>query len=989
MQTFTFPATPAGFPRPFDPKRLEIGLGNWEALARNAPEDRAAFVPAFARDPAGRALLEAVFGNSPYLTRVLLMEPDFMARLAHSEPGEVFAALRAELAAAPEDCDRAEIMRRLRVFKRRGALLIALADLAETWTIEQVTREITVLAEDCLRHALRWLLRDAHRRGELVLPHPEDPEKDCALFILAMGKMGGGELNYSSDIDLIVFYDRDKADYRGKKSPGECFVALTRTLVQLFEDRTADGYVFRVDLRLRPDPGATPVALSTESAEIYYETQGQNWERAAMIKARPVAGDQDAACAFLAHLRPFIWRKYLDFNALQDIHSIKRQIHAVRGGAAIAVAGHNIKLGRGGIREVEFFAQTQQLIWGGRDPSLRQRSTRDAMAALVAAGLVTEGEADALMTSYWRLRRLEHRLQMLDDEQTQTLPADPLRLEQVAVFDGFDTLAAFETHVRETLGTVESHYAGLFEHAPSLSAGEGNLVFTGHDEDPGTLETLQNMGYRNPRAVADMVREWHHGRCAATRSPRAREYLTELVPALLRAFCETAQPDTALVRFGEFLTKLPAGVQIFSLLEHNRSLLTLVAEIMGDAPRLAGYLARNPDLLDAILAPHNPDRKELARLLDLRLRETDSYEEVLILLRRWANDARFRVGLMTLQGNLDADAAGRSLSDIADVALSALLPRVKAEFARAHGRVPGGEVALLAFGKLGSREMTAGSDLDLIVIYDVPPDSEGSDGERPLDPARYYTRLTQRLVNAITAMTGDGPLYEVDLRLRPSGNKGPLATSLDAFVRYQSEGAWTWENLALTRARVVCGAPRLKKDIEAAIRATLTRERDPVVLARDVLDMRALMDREKPPASLWDVKLAPGGLVDIEFVAQFVQLRFGAAHPGIMTPETRETLARCGRLGLIPPAAAERLVTHYGRCLAIQSTLRHSLSGPPGEDDLSPGLKAKLCRATGEPSFATLTHTMEQDSHAVRELFYGIVRETPEYSAPRTLDGKG
>ncbi|MCF8481411.1 MAG: bifunctional [glutamine synthetase] adenylyltransferase/[glutamine synthetase]-adenylyl-L-tyrosine phosphorylase [Rhodospirillum sp.] len=989
MQEFIFPGRNCPLPLPANPDRLELGLGRWRDIAGN--QDITDFARAFLADPDGKALLSAIFGNSPFLSAALLKEPRFLARLARTGPDIAFAQLMGEAQRdARAATSQAMLMRALRIAKRRAALTIALADIAKAWTVERVTKALSDLAEGTLRLAVAHLLRERHDRGDLILRHPDDPERKSGFFVLGMGKLGGRELNYSSDIDLIVFYDPELADYRGKRSLKECYIALVRDLVRIMEERTADGYVFRTDLRLRPDPGSTAVAISVEAAEIYYETMGQNWERAAMIKARPVAGDDTAADALLTRLRPFIWRKYLDFNAIQDIHSIKRQIHASKGGARVGVAGHNIKLGRGGIREIEFFAQTQQLIWGGRDPRLRSKRTSQALADLVRAGLVPPETASDMAQAYRYLRTLEHRLQMIDDEQTQTLPKDPERLTLLALFMGEPDAEALGRTVTRALETVEGHYAHLFEDSPSLSS-EGNLVFTGGEDDPETIETLKTMGFQNPEGVSATIRGWHHGRYNATRSNRARERLTELVPTLLDHLSKTAQPDTALNRFDSFLKKLPTGMQLFTLFQSNPDLLDLLAEIMGDAPRLSEHLARNPKLMDAVLTPGffeaAPTRQDMAQSLDALLADAVVFEDTLDLVRRWANDLRFVIGLLALRGLLGPEEAGQSLSDVADLALSRLVPRVEAEFATQHGQIPDGALAVLALGKLGSREMTATSDLDLIVVYDAPPDSEGSGGDRPLAVTAYYIRLTQRIINAITALTAEGALYEVDMRLRPSGNKGPLATSLEAFRRYQSEAAWTWEHQALTRARVISGPPDLQARIEGVIRATLAKPRDPGKLAKDVADMRTRMDRDKPPASPWDVKLTRGGLVDVDFIAQYLQLRHAHETPGVLSAETVDALARLAEAGYLDPTDAGFLRQQHRRNLGLQATLRHSIAGQPREEDLTQGMRLKLARSMGQGDFEALKTQMEADALRTRALFDKIVGAAAAETATDPSDG--
>ncbi|HEX3501203.1 MAG TPA: bifunctional [glutamine synthetase] adenylyltransferase/[glutamine synthetase]-adenylyl-L-tyrosine phosphorylase, partial [Stellaceae bacterium] len=751
---------PTDFPAPADPAQAVRGLERWGEPDHHSP-DLIAFARALIEDPAGKALLESVFGNSPFLTQCCLREIGFLRSLLEQGPDAIFAelidALNRQCREAGGDVamDTTSLMSALRVAKRRAALLIALADIAGKWPLGRVTTALSDLADATLAVAIRHLLGNAARAGAIALTEGGDVERDCGLIVLGMGKLGARELNYSSDIDLILLYDPERVRYRGRATIQQCFARLARDLVRILDERTADGYVFRTDLRLRPDPASTPPAISVEAALNYYESAGQNWERAALIKARPVAGDRAAAKAFLGELRPFLWRKHLDFAAIQDIHSIKRQINAHRGGARIAIAGHNIKLGRGGIREIEFFAQTQQLIWGGRLPELRVSGTCEALLALAHAGRIKRHVADEMIASYEFLRRVEHRLQMIDDAQTHSLPAGGEGMRRVAIFFGYAAIDDFTNDLRHHLTQVEKHYARLFEEAPSL-AGSGNLVFTGIEDDPETLATLHGFGFAEPEAVAAAVRGWHHGRYRATRSQRAREILTELIPALLKAFGGTANPDSAFTRFDQFIARLPAGVQFFSLLHANPALLELIAEIMGSAPRLAEQLARQPILLDGVLSSDflaaPADRATLAAELSRALAAARDFGDVLDVARRWTNDRKFHIGVNILRGRIGGDAAGTAFADLAETVIDELLPPVTAEFARAHGHVAGGEFAVLGLGKLGGREMTVTSDLDLLLLYDFPAESEVSDGPRPLPSVTYYARLSQRLINALTVL---------------------------------------------------------------------------------------------------------------------------------------------------------------------------------------------------------------------------------------------
>ncbi len=971
MFQFVFPSQGHVIPESASAVAAGIGFERWREAAVG---DRADAMLAAAEGPGGR-LLAAVFGGSPYLSQVALAFPETVLDAFGHGPAAAFASLKVAVATACDGArDRLEVMKNLRIFKRRAALVIALADIAQALPLETLVGMISDTAETALDIAVAQLLREA---APAVAPAAS------GYFLLAMGKLGARELNYSSDVDLIAFYDEQKALAAGIADPRKTFIRLTRDLVTVFESRTAEGYVFRTDLRLRPDPGSTPVAMSTAAAEIYYESFGQNWERAAMIKARAVAGDLDAGALFLKDLRPYVWRKSLDFNAIQDIHSIKRQIGA-KTGDALQAPGHNVKLGRGGIREIEFFVQTQQLIWGGRLPELRRASTLAALDALADTGHVARATADEMQESYRFLRTVEHRLQMIDDAQTQTLPKEPDKLRHLAVFLGFADADGFAGELLRHLTRVEGHYSALFADSPQLSSAGGNLVFTGTEDDPDTLATLRGMGYAHPEAVAAGVRAWHFGRYRATRSTRARELLTELAPALLAALGRTARPDEAFRQFDSFLSQQPAGVQLFALFHAHPPVLDAVAELLGDSPRLAESLTRNPALLDNLLSPEffQPPSGVDALEADLRLRlsQAADYEDVLEVARRFAHDRGFQVGVQALRGTIDADAAGRHLSDLADAVLRALLTEVEAEFARAHGRLPGEGLAVLALGRLGAREMTPTSDLDLILIYDAPLDAQ-SDGARPLPTPTYYARLVQRLINALTVQTGEGTLYPVDMRLRPSGNAGPLAVSLESFVRYHGGEAWTWEHQALTRARAVAGAEALRERVSAVIRRTLAAPRDPDRLVADVAAMRRRLRDSRRHSSDWDVKHRPGGLVDVDFIAQYLALRHAAEAPEILDGGVPGVFAVAARRGFLDGGTADTLLAARRLWNTLLTLLR--LTAPDGveEADLPRGLRARLAQAAEAVDFEALKQQMETTAARTTDAFARLI-DAPAAAIP-------
>jgi [glutamine synthetase] adenylyltransferase / [glutamine synthetase]-adenylyl-L-tyrosine phosphorylase len=846
------------------------------------------------------AFLGNVLGDCPYLLDLAAKNVFRLATIVADTPETRVARIAGEIAAA-EWSARADATAALRIAKQDVALTLGLADLAGAIDLEKVTAPLTTFADAALGAALRSVLADAARAGKWT-----GGTEPRGLFILGMGKYGAGELNYSSDIDIIALFDPE-APGVVSGDPSTFWVGIMRKLVPLMQERTKDGYVFRTDLRLRPDPAATRIAISAPAALQYYESMGQNWERAALIKARSVAGDIAAGEAFIGELAPFIWRKYLDFAAIADIHSIKRQVHAHRGHGTVAVLGHDIKRGRGGIREIEFFVQTQQLIAGGRDPSLRGTETRAMLRKLTEKGWIDEAARAELDHAYVVLRNVEHRLQMVRDEQTHQLPRDNAELARIGRLMRNADPDAFEAELRTILETVARRYSELFESAEELS-GAGSLVFTGGEDDPETLETLKKLGFDRPELVTETVRGWHFGRFAAMRSTAARENLTEITPALLQAFSRAGNPDAAVRAFDNLLKALPAGAQLFALLRNNPDLLDLLATVLSAAPTLAEVFARRPHVADALLDPSRlagVDTLDAVReALERSLAEARRYEDVLDRARLFVAERKFLISVGLLNGVIAPADAGKAFSDLAEAVVAALFRHTRREFALKHGRLPGEQAAIIGFGRLGSREMTASSDLDLIIVYDHAPDAV-SDGARPLPPSQYFSRLTQRLIAALSAPTGEGIAYEVDLRLRPSGRAGPLATNISGFESYQLTEAWTWEHMAMSRGRAIAGDSGLMHQVSGVLDALVGKTRDPQKLAGEVASMRARIEREKAAANVFDVKLAKGGLIDCEFAAQFLVL---AGLGRVAGDTTLETLERAAGEGRIAPDLGERLV---------------------------------------------------------------------------------
>lgn len=971
-----------GVIRAFTQTELKSVLSTLKDIARNEP----AVAELLASEKPLKDFVAQAFTLSPYL-RDSAVADEGLLTLAISRPlDETLSGLVKDArdswrpdgeGAYPSE---AEVMTRLRTAKRRLSFIAALADLARIFVARDTTRWLSDMADASLAAAIDHLLVSNHQRGKLSLRTLDAPSEGSGLIVLGMGKLGAQELNYSSDIDAVVFFEPSSGIVPDPLDALETFGRMMRRLIRIMQERTADGYVFRTDLRLRPDPGSTPLAIPVEAALTYYEGRGQNWERAAYIKARPVAGDIKAGENFLREMTPFVFRKYLDYAAIADIHSIKRQIHAHKGHGAIAVKGHNVKLGRGGIREIEFFAQTQQLIAGGRMAPLRVRSTQEALAALTEAKWIDAATRDKLTEAYWFLREVEHRIQMVRDEQTHILPDTEAELKRIAFMLGFADTKSFSEKLEEVLRLVERKYSALFEQETRLSGDSGNLVFTGQRDDPDTLKTLARLGFARPEDMLRVIRTWHNGRYRATQSVEARERLTELTPDLLKAFGESKRADEVLLRFDNFLSGLPAGIQLFSLLGNNPLLLSLLVTIMSSAPRLADIIAARPHVFDGMLDPalmtDIPTREYLSRRMSGFLAPARNYEDILDRLRIFAAEQRFLIGVRLLTGAIRGEVAARAFTHLADLVIETAVNAVLSEVETAHGKYPGGRVAVVGMGKLGSFELTAGSDVDLILLYDYDDAAAESDGAKPLDAVRYYTRVTQRLISALSAPTAEGVLYEVDMRLRPSGNKGPVATRISTFEKYQREEAWTWEHLALSRARLICGEATLIEDAERIIASVLSQTRDVAKIADDVAQMRKLIGEEKPPANIWDFKLIPGGLVDLEFIAQYLTLVAPAKGlpPHVAAESTADVWKRVAA-GAMEPQAYDDCMAALTLFTELSQIIRLCIDSDFEPKEAPAGLIDLVCRAGDCPDIGTLEGEVKRLSKTVRKTFSTVVKD--------------
>ena len=940
---------------------------------------QAAAITGFLDDPLAGRLLIGIAEFSPYLFDLVRAEPSRLIRLLSCDPDVHFASvIEAAALAIRSASGEADVTCVLRRMKSEAALLIALCDIGGVWPVMRVTEALTELAVSAVRMALSYLLRQEVERGRLLPSDRDHPDENSGLFVLAMGKMGAGELNYSSDIDLIVFFDAEANSLAGGIEPQPFFARVTQALARLLQQRTGDGYVFRVDLRLRPDPASTQVAMSTAAALHYYEREGRTWERAAMIKARPCAGDIRAAEAMMADLAPFVWRKHLDFAALADVHDMKRQMQVYRGQNGIAVEGHNIKVGPGGIREIEFFAQTQQLIAGGRHAELRVRPTLDALDVLASSNWITNEAREELSAAYRFLRRVEHRLQMVADEQTHSLPEEAEAVERFAHFLGYPNRAAFARDLLGHLTIVQGHYAKLFEGDPTGTAKLPPVDYGAGPEDARLLDHLTTLGFKEPVVVAQTTAHWLAGEYRAFRAETTRNAFADFVPALIDGLAHAEEPDRAVVAFDRFLQALQRGGRLFSLLGQNRDLVALVALVLGAAPRLGDMLARQPQLMDGLIDPRffgaMPDQRELSQRLAATLKDASSYEEFLDRLRLFGQESLFLIGTRILSGTVSAQQASTAFADVAEGIVNTVHRLVAERFAEQHGRIEGQETAIIAMGRLGSREMTASSDLDLILLYDFDPEQPDSDGARSLQGAHYFARFTQRLISAFTTRTNYGVLYEVDMRLRPSGRAGPLASHVASFAHYQEREAWTWEHMALTRARVIsASSPAFGARIEAIIRDALTRPRERSSVAKDVADMRRAIAQEKGEKDFWDLKYAAGGLLDIDFVAHYLQLVHAAEHPEILDVSTSKVLDHAERLGVLPDGAADVLRPAARLYHDLTQILRLCVSDRFVPDTAGESLLRVMARAGDAPDFSSLAARVKETQAEVRRVFRSVV----------------
>jgi len=884
-------------------------------LAELLPQD----MPADLRSAAATA-----WTHAPFLKGLMPSRRALLQQLVAAGPAAVMATAHALLGDSTSEQSLASRLRRAR---GDVALLVALADLSGRWPLELVTAALSDFADAAIDAAIAAALaeRGAPNRG---------------LVALALGKLGSRELNYSSDVDLILLHEPALIPCRSHEEPEEAAVRIARRAVALLADRMPDGYVARVDLRLRPSSEITPISMTLAAAEYYYQSEAETWERLAFVRSRAVGGDVALGEAFLRRLQPFVWRRSVDFTAVRDVQSVSLRIRDhFEGGQALG-PGFDIKRGRGGIREVEFFTQINQLIWGGRDTSLRVPATLEALQALLAAGRIEPGEAEALATSYRAFRTIEHRLQMRRDEQTHMVPKLAADRAGVAALCGAKDWDVVERALARLTAPVARAYDELIAAAtPPATPVPADAAPWLKAEYPKLAKTL-----------GPLMERWRGTGLRALRSESARAAFERILPGLIAGIAEAADPARAAVRLDGFLEQLPPAAQFLALLEANPRLVELLSHLLGVAPVLADALARTPALFDVMLGPDAVEPPPLADALAAELvrmvGNSVSLEEALDRVRRWTSERRFQLGAQLIEGHVAPLVAARALAGLADAALQVLMPAVTAGLAEAHGHVPGAEPLVLAMGRYGGGMLTHASDLDLVFLYEGDP-AALSNGTKPIAAHLWFNRLGARLSTALSVPTAEGGLYEVDTRLRPWGTKGPLFVNLESYARYQAEDAEAWEHMALTRTRLIGGSPATRAKAEAVVRAQLAKPRDADALRKAVVGMRADIAKAKPGQGVFDVKLGPGGLVDLEFIIHYLQL----LTPEALTPDMHLALDRLAAAGKLPAAQAEALAAAHDLLASWLVMLRLVVPGMKLPESFSPAVEAVLVRSLGAASY--------------------------------------
>jgi len=934
------------------------------------------------------------------LARFMLSHSPYLTRLADKNQAFFLSCLRGDASATDiyqpfqqltAETSEADVMQVLRRAKACMALYLACDDIAGREPTKAICQKLSEFADKCLHLALGWLITRAYTAGDLKPPpdaYSPEPTLDGAaqssgFAILALGKHGGEELNYSSDIDPIFLYDPEKLVYTGRKDVRSFCQKLSKSLIRLMDQTTADGYVFRMDMRLRPDPSSTPLAIPIGALESYYHSKALNWERAAFIKARVAAGDNALGNSFLKALAPWIWRRSIDFAALDELSGLKRQVEeqaakSARGGSI------DIKVGPGGIREIEFFTQIQQLLFAGRDADLRARDTQSALTALAHAGHISRPLADQLIHSYWQYRQLEHRLQMVHDAQTHSLPADQTQLDTLANFSGFADAASLKAWLLQANRFVRHHYQALLPRSAQTSPQQMQPL---PDLHAGLAEHLDALGFDNPLQAAQLLHRWRSQEYRSLSAPRALSLLEDILPRLVLAFSQSPDPNAALISCDRLFERMPAGVPLLSLLRANPEFFARMTKVMTVSTAMADALSRRPERWGAALEPGYMAAMTLdfdfAADLQSRLDTATSYEDALDISRIYKADSQMRISLQLIEQLISSEVAAVLLGKLADAVLLCVFQLAEKRLAARHGRFGGCAMYAVALGRYGGGQLTTESDLDLIFYYSTPKGLKAtamSDGPKPLSTSQYFSRLGQQVITAITSPTREGVLYELDARLRPCGAQGPMVVHSSSVEKYyhtpeNQGGAWVWEYMAQTRAREImltqkAGGKAAQginyQNLLSAISA------DPK-LSQDIYDMHQKLKSGRDDGQHWDIKLRRGGLVDIEFIIQYLLLRDIVPQAIACPPKLQTAISLLAKYGSLTSDQAKSLLDAVGLYEKLLLLLRLCFKSSRNVPKKLPvGVADLLIAQTGASDQQSLRKKLEDCSAVVLDIFNHI-----------------
>jgi glutamate-ammonia-ligase adenylyltransferase len=926
----------------------DMALNAFERLAGVIP---AADLSALAVRKKRLAQFVLVCGSSPFLVNLVYKTPDAFRGLFLENGIELSRSAGEMLAAAEalvdDSTDFHSLQKLLRRFKRAEILRIASRDLNALAPLEEVTDELTNLATATLQVACKVCRRCLIRENGSPLMQTENGLREAEMTVLGMGKLGGRELNFSSDIDIIYFYESDKGETtgvetgsggrRGVVSLHTFFSKLGEMISKALSQVTEDGFVFRVDVGLRPEGKSGDMAVSLRSAEIYYEYWGQSWERTAMLKARPVAGSLDLGEHLLQTLQPFIYRKYLDYNLIEDMKQMKQKIDV---SLARSREGEiNLKLGRGGIREIEFFIQALQLVYAGKNPKLRERNSLRALDALLAARLIGEDDHRKLREAYRFLRSTEHRIQVVQERQTHNLPTKPDEILALARRCGFlraNGLERFREVLEEHRGNVAVIFGTLFHSRDEKLQQHLNpevLVFLDHRADSELLkDMLAERHFTDVDRAYENLVSLRRGPEKGNLTERSRRTLEKIAPLLLQEVFESPDPDMAFSNLERFLSAVATRSSYYALLAENRETIKLLVSLFGMSEFLSKILISHPELLDSLvagsLASTMKSRETMLAELDALLEQSDYFEDHLNILRRYRNEEFLRIGLNDIHGQMGQSEITTQLSLLGEVCLAASFRLAVAELRRfgrplyrGEGRDVEAGLLIIAMGKLGGGDLNYHSDLDIIFVYDH---QGNTDGEKQISNHEYFAKLAQKIISILTMQTREGYVYKIDTRLRPSGNAGPLVTSLDSFLEYHREEAQIWERQALTKARVVLGDQKLAARLHEIIRQKVYGSSIDAEGRAEIHRLRMRMENElaREKDGSYNIKTGRGGMVDVEFAVQYLQLREGYRFPELQTADTLEALREIGNLAFLPEGDAEILLTGYKFLRKLENRLR-------------------------------------------------------------------